>query len=203
MAKRTDLEEEDASELMLGAEFQDEKCLMISEVAIVLSKYDAILKEDGAEQSNNVFDKCLEYCKRFNKFENPQAVTHVRELLSTAGFYEFEPEGRAGTFRRRSRCYAGYHEYFQGYPVVITEGDTCKCSWTCHRHCRRDSEAREKFKTAWKDCRLARCFNAVKFIRNEVVRQDLSANPHDEKMVFKHSAQDDGYGDPLYCITES
>mmetsp|Transcript_2324 Transcript_2324/g.4703 ORF Transcript_2324/g.4703 Transcript_2324/m.4703 type:complete len:140 (-) Transcript_2324:159-578(-) len=85
------VEEEDASELKLGHEFQEARCLMISEVAVVLDAYVNRRKEEAPdEQPNAVFEKCMEYCKRFNRFENPDAVHSVRELLSNQDLYEFE-----------------------------------------------------------------------------------------------------------------
>jgi DNA-directed RNA polymerase subunit F len=32
----------------------------------------------------------MQYCKRFNRFENPEAVQSVRELLQNKDLYEFE-----------------------------------------------------------------------------------------------------------------
>mmetsp|Transcript_38368 Transcript_38368/g.46288 ORF Transcript_38368/g.46288 Transcript_38368/m.46288 type:complete len:140 (+) Transcript_38368:202-621(+) len=90
-AQRAQEDEEDASQLKLGPEFMNARCLMMSEVAIVLEKY----QEQQAEQETNpaanpVFEKCLQYCKRFNRFENHTAVSQVRELLSSAGLSEYE-----------------------------------------------------------------------------------------------------------------
>jgi len=91
MATKVVVEEEDASELKLGYEFQEARCLMISEVAVVLDAYLTRRKEEAPdEQPNTVFEKCLEYCKRFNRFENPEAVQSVRELLQNKDLYEFE-----------------------------------------------------------------------------------------------------------------
>lgn len=58
-------EEENAAELKLGSEFEQAKCLMISEVAVVLDAY--LHKPGGSgneEAPNVVFDKCLEVGKR-------------------------------------------------------------------------------------------------------------------------------------------
>eukprot|EP00976_Prorocentrum_cordatum_P085072 1185913-Prorocentrum_minimum.AAC.6 len=56
------VEEEDASELKLGHEFQEARCLMISEVAVVLDAYVNRRKEEAPdEQPNAVFEKCMEW----------------------------------------------------------------------------------------------------------------------------------------------
>mmetsp|Transcript_26413 Transcript_26413/g.36485 ORF Transcript_26413/g.36485 Transcript_26413/m.36485 type:complete len:142 (-) Transcript_26413:35-460(-) len=84
-------EEEDAAEIKLGAEFDQARCLMISEVSVVLETYLSRRKEEAPdEQPNPLFEKCLEYCKTFNRFENPEVVPSVRELLSSHDLYEFE-----------------------------------------------------------------------------------------------------------------
>jgi DNA-directed RNA polymerase II subunit RPB4 len=78
----TVVEEEDASELKLGDDFVKAKCLMNAEVALVLQrKYEQLqqLSEDPVSQISQVFEKSLQYVKRFSRYQNPEAVKQVRE----------------------------------------------------------------------------------------------------------------------------
>lgn len=86
-------EEEDAAELKLGADFEKAKCLMNSEVAVILErKYEQLqqLADDPASQVSQVFEKSLQYVKRFSRYQNPNAVKQVREVLSRNQLAEFE-----------------------------------------------------------------------------------------------------------------
>eukprot|EP00250_Pteridium_aquilinum_P022664 c25521_g1_i1 orf=165-605(+) len=92
MASNT-MEEEDAAELKLGADFEKAKCLMNSEVAVILErKYEQIqqMSDDPASQVSQVFEKSLQYVKRFSRYQNPNAVKQVREVLSRNQLAEFE-----------------------------------------------------------------------------------------------------------------
>ncbi|GMY24045.1 DNA-directed RNA polymerase II subunit 4-like [Fagus crenata] len=86
-------EEEDASELKIGDDFLKSKCLMNSEVAILLEHRCEQLKhmsEDSINQFPQVFEKSLQYVKRFSRFTNQDAVKQVREVLSRYQLAEFE-----------------------------------------------------------------------------------------------------------------
>eukprot|EP00743_Colponemidia_sp_Colp-15_P007204 GILK01007779.1.p1 GENE.GILK01007779.1~~GILK01007779.1.p1 ORF type:complete len:131 (-),score=31.88 GILK01007779.1:104-496(-) len=81
-------EEEDAAELKLGPDFTNAKCLMNSEIAIVLEHRQA---NPGVEDIENpVFDKTLAYVNRFNRYRNKEAVKQVRELLQKKNLEDFE-----------------------------------------------------------------------------------------------------------------
>eukprot|EP00249_Psilotum_nudum_P006849 c20106_g1_i1 orf=701-1117(-) len=86
-------EEEDASELKLGEEFAKAKCLMNAEVALILErKYEQLqqLADDPSSQISQVFEKSLQYVRRFSRYQNPEAVKQVREVLSRNQLAEFE-----------------------------------------------------------------------------------------------------------------
>ncbi|KAF9284302.1 HRDC-like protein [Linnemannia elongata] len=65
------IEDEDASTLKLGADFQDAHCLFVSEVKILL---DASQRPNTSE----VYQKSLNYVTQFNRFTNPDVVREVR-----------------------------------------------------------------------------------------------------------------------------
>lgn len=94
MAARGVAEEpEDATKLELGPEFDDAQVLMIAEVNVVLDTYESKREAEGVDDKPNaIFEKCHEYCKRFNRFENVEAVKAVRVLLT--GVEETLGEGR-------------------------------------------------------------------------------------------------------------
>ncbi|KAJ3693925.1 hypothetical protein LUZ60_009405 [Juncus effusus] len=86
-------EEENAAELKIGDEFLKAKCLMNCEVAIILDhKFEQLqqVSEDAASQVSQVFEKSLQYVKRFSRYKNPDAVRQVREVLSRYQLAEFE-----------------------------------------------------------------------------------------------------------------
>ncbi|KVI08544.1 HRDC-like protein [Cynara cardunculus var. scolymus] len=76
-------EEENAADLKIGDEFLKAKCLMNCEVSLILER-----KYDQLQQI--VFEKSLQYVKRFSRYKNPDAVRQVRELLSGYQLAEFE-----------------------------------------------------------------------------------------------------------------
>ncbi|KAI5058294.1 hypothetical protein GOP47_0026464 [Adiantum capillus-veneris] len=86
------MEEEAASELKLGEDFEKAKCLMNSEVAVILErKYEQIQQlSDPASQVSQVFEKSFQYVKRFSRYQNLNAVKQVREVLSRNQLAEFE-----------------------------------------------------------------------------------------------------------------
>ncbi|PKI33436.1 DNA-directed RNA polymerase II subunit 4 [Punica granatum] len=86
-------EEENAAELKIGDEFLKAKCLMNCEVSLILEhKYEQLrqMSEDPLNQVSQVFEKSLQYVKRFSRYKNPDAVRQVREILSRYHLTEFE-----------------------------------------------------------------------------------------------------------------
>ncbi|KAK8499791.1 hypothetical protein V6N12_019782 [Hibiscus sabdariffa] len=86
-------EEENAAELKIGEEFLKAKCLMNCEVALILEhKYEQLqqMSDDPMNQVSQVFEKSLQYVKRFSRYKNPDAVRQVREILSRYRLAEFE-----------------------------------------------------------------------------------------------------------------
>ncbi|CAH8281873.1 unnamed protein product [Eruca vesicaria subsp. sativa] len=86
-------EEENAAELKIGDEFLKAKCLMNCEVSLILEhKYEQLqqVSEDPMNQVSQVFEKSLQYVKRFSRYKNPDAVRQVREILSRHQLTEFE-----------------------------------------------------------------------------------------------------------------
>eukprot|EP00245_Coleochaete_scutata_P014579 TRINITY_DN6264_c0_g2_i1.p2 TRINITY_DN6264_c0_g2~~TRINITY_DN6264_c0_g2_i1.p2 ORF type:complete len:168 (-),score=34.75 TRINITY_DN6264_c0_g2_i1:490-993(-) len=86
-------EEEDASELKLGEEFNKATCLSIGEVKeILLQKKESIQSATGDEsiQLNPVFEKSLDYVCRFSRYQNKEASKQVRELLNQRKLHQFE-----------------------------------------------------------------------------------------------------------------
>ncbi|KAL9462165.1 hypothetical protein AB3S75_000213 [Citrus x aurantiifolia] len=86
-------EEENAAELKIGDEFLKAKCLMNCEVAIILDhKYEQLQQtsDDPMNQVSQVFEKSLQYVKRFSRYKNSDAVRQVREILSRYQLAEFE-----------------------------------------------------------------------------------------------------------------
>ncbi|XP_071735442.1 DNA-directed RNA polymerase II subunit 4 [Rutidosis leptorrhynchoides] len=86
-------EEENAAELKIGDEFLKAKCLMNCEVSLILEhKFEQLqqMSDDPMNQVSQVFEKSLQYVKRFSRYKNPDAVRQVRELLSRYQLAEFE-----------------------------------------------------------------------------------------------------------------
>eukprot|EP00744_Colponema_vietnamica_P002239 GILI01003562.1.p1 GENE.GILI01003562.1~~GILI01003562.1.p1 ORF type:complete len:136 (-),score=19.78 GILI01003562.1:442-849(-) len=86
--KEHSIEDEDASELKLGPDFTDAKCLLISEVAVILEHRAARNMDDSG--MNAVIDKTHTYVKRFNKFRSKEVTAQVRGLFENYGLTEFE-----------------------------------------------------------------------------------------------------------------
>ncbi|XP_074571588.1 DNA-directed RNA polymerase II subunit 4 isoform X1 [Curcuma longa] len=86
-------EEENAAELKIGDEFLKAKCLMNCEVARILDhKYDQLqqMSADPTNQISQVFEKSMQYVKRFSHYKNTDAVRQAREVLSRYKLAEFE-----------------------------------------------------------------------------------------------------------------
>jgi DNA-directed RNA polymerase II subunit RPB4 len=88
--KARTIEEEDASQLRFGEEFQDSQCLMISEVAILLEFLKEKRAMDGLpDRQDPIFEKTMTYSKRFSRY-NKESAKEVRHLLTEKGFENFE-----------------------------------------------------------------------------------------------------------------
>ncbi|KAA1469015.1 hypothetical protein DENSPDRAFT_834534 [Dentipellis sp. KUC8613] len=72
---RPNAEEEDASALKLGPEFNNAGCLLISEVKYLLENRD----KDAPDTA--VYNKTLDYVKNFAKFNTTDSASAVRETL--------------------------------------------------------------------------------------------------------------------------
>eukprot|EP00164_Ancoracysta_twista_P008482 GFYU01012281.1.p2 GENE.GFYU01012281.1~~GFYU01012281.1.p2 ORF type:complete len:137 (-),score=33.30 GFYU01012281.1:60-470(-) len=84
-------EEEDAAQLLLGEEFDKVKCLMTSEVAIILERrLQDVNDEAGDSNLPPMFHKTNEYVQKFNRFKSKANVDRVRGLLENKGLEEFE-----------------------------------------------------------------------------------------------------------------
>nr|VDD45858.1 unnamed protein product [Brassica oleracea] len=76
-------EEENAVELKIGDEFLKEKCLMNCEVSLILEhKYEQLqqVSEDPMNQVSQVFEKSLQYVKRFSRHKSRCCSTSSRNL---------------------------------------------------------------------------------------------------------------------------
>ncbi|KAI8967880.1 HRDC-like protein [Mycotypha africana] len=83
-------EQEDATTLKLGEEFESAQCLYISEVKVILEA-----KEDNKDlakdrQKSNILQKTLDYVRKFSKFSNIESVREVRQVLSRDNLTLFE-----------------------------------------------------------------------------------------------------------------
>ncbi|KIM33904.1 hypothetical protein M408DRAFT_325472 [Serendipita vermifera MAFF 305830] len=86
LGRRTHLEEEDASTLKLGVEFNNAGCLLISEVKILLKEKEGKQGVDGP-----VFNKTVEYVNMFSKFSTEDTIGLVRATLRRqANLTQFE-----------------------------------------------------------------------------------------------------------------
>ncbi|CAN6679557.1 unnamed protein product [Malus baccata var. baccata] len=85
-------EEENAAELKIGDEFLKAKCLMNCEVSLILEhKFEQLqqMSDDPRNQISQVFEKSLQYVKRFSRYKNPDAVKQVREYPSNCKRWKF------------------------------------------------------------------------------------------------------------------
>ena len=84
------VEEEDASQLKLTSEFQNEHCLLYSEVKILLEKLKQNTEAGISTEKHNIggaFEKTFAYVDR--KFTNAETVKEMRKvLLSNTGRLE-------------------------------------------------------------------------------------------------------------------
>ncbi|RCH89148.1 RNA polymerase B [Rhizopus stolonifer] len=84
-------EQEDASILKLGDEFENAQCLYISEVRIILeAQQDS--KDNGTDNraTTSVMSKTLDYVRAFSRFSNIESVREVRQVLGKENLSQFE-----------------------------------------------------------------------------------------------------------------
>ncbi|KAK4509174.1 uncharacterized protein ATC70_007524 [Mucor velutinosus] len=84
-------DQEDASNLKLGEEFDGAQCLYISEVRIILEAQEDS-KENGTDTRprTNVMAKTLDYVRAFSRFSNIESVREVRQVLAKENLAQFE-----------------------------------------------------------------------------------------------------------------
>ena len=93
VGRKSAVEDEDASELRLGADFDDANCLSLSEVKIVLESKlgdDAEQAEETSTTRTRVFEKTLAYAQRFSGNTSGTAAAAIRELHANLGLHDFE-----------------------------------------------------------------------------------------------------------------
>jgi len=86
-----DAPDEDATELLFPKEFDNAEALFISEVCLLLehrSQQNEIAEDEQA--LTEVFHKTKEYCRRFGKFKNNDAICRIRGLLMQRKLHKFE-----------------------------------------------------------------------------------------------------------------
>ncbi|KAI8899449.1 HRDC-like protein [Globomyces pollinis-pini] len=90
--KRVAAEDEDANIASFGPEFQDVRCLLISEVKVLLDVYRGRKNEipGGDDTVTETMQKTMDYCAKFSKFNNKQTVQQIRMLFPSEEFHEFE-----------------------------------------------------------------------------------------------------------------
>lgn len=73
------LETTSSTYLFLIAEFENAEALLISEVCLLLEHRSAQNEVSEEEQQlSDVFHKTKEYCRRFGKLKNNDAITRIR-----------------------------------------------------------------------------------------------------------------------------
>ncbi|KAJ1920405.1 RNA polymerase B [Mycoemilia scoparia] len=82
-------EEENASKLQLGPDFNNEECLLISELKILL---EAQIESKTREESrmNPVYQKTLSYVQQFSRFTNTDTIREIRNLYQKDNLANFE-----------------------------------------------------------------------------------------------------------------
>lgn len=90
MARRRQLAvEEDANQMVFGPEFQDEQCLLISEVKVLL-EVNVERKKASNQNIPDIMTKTIQYCTKFSRFSNKQSVKDVRSLFPDSVYHNFE-----------------------------------------------------------------------------------------------------------------
>jgi len=85
---RRGLEDEDASTLRLGKDFQDAPCLLNAEVALILEN--KLQNSSAGAQQKSDFLKAYEYVNRVKMYRDREAVQHVRNELEKRDYHDFE-----------------------------------------------------------------------------------------------------------------
>ena len=75
------MEHEDADLLALGSVFENGRCLLNCQVALMMEGI-----AGGDEKLPDSFHEVLEYVRKFNKFKQRSAVTEVEDLLSLEAY---------------------------------------------------------------------------------------------------------------------
>mmetsp|Transcript_31916 Transcript_31916/g.78962 ORF Transcript_31916/g.78962 Transcript_31916/m.78962 type:complete len:149 (+) Transcript_31916:223-669(+) len=86
-------EEEDATQLKLGPDFNDKSCLSMAEVRLICQSKVDDDEETGTETNTTqtrTFEKTLAYVRRFGGDTNAQAAGTLRELCQARGLQDFE-----------------------------------------------------------------------------------------------------------------
>ncbi|KAJ1653855.1 RNA polymerase B [Dispira simplex] len=83
------VEEENAAKVILGDDFQNEQCLFISEVKILLdAQHEA--KTTGDKNVTAVYQRTYDYVNQFARFKNQDSVREVRQFLADDTLESFE-----------------------------------------------------------------------------------------------------------------
>ncbi|KAJ1918464.1 RNA polymerase B [Tieghemiomyces parasiticus] len=87
--RRGYVQEEDAAKLILGDDFQEEQCLFISEVKILLDAQRES-KTSGDKNVTGVYQSAFDYVNQFARFKNQDTVREVRQFLAEENLESFE-----------------------------------------------------------------------------------------------------------------
>ncbi|CAG8723807.1 2499_t:CDS:2 [Cetraspora pellucida] len=83
-ARRAPQEEEDASKLKFGEDFEGEEFLFISEVHLLLQK------TPENQKNTPVYQKTAKYVELFTKFHNEESVREIRKTLMRHKLHKYE-----------------------------------------------------------------------------------------------------------------
>jgi DNA-directed RNA polymerase II subunit RPB4 len=84
-------QQEDATELRFGKDFDNADALLISEVKMLLEHRKA--QHESSEEDtelSNVFLKTLEHCQTFSKYNSRETIAAVRTTLQQHPLHKFE-----------------------------------------------------------------------------------------------------------------
>ena len=86
-----EVEEEDATELRFGKDFDNADALLISEVKMLLEHRKAQYEnQDDDHELSEVFTKTLDYCQTFSKYNSKETIQAVRGTLQKQKLHKFE-----------------------------------------------------------------------------------------------------------------
>ena len=91
VGRKSAVDEEDASELRLGPDFNEANCLSLAEVKIVIESKRDDDREKAEETSTTrtrVFEKTLAYVQRFSGNITDVATSAIRNLHVDAGLHD-------------------------------------------------------------------------------------------------------------------